>query len=167
MQVTFYHSEGLRMHHINAEGKKRHVKHYLTSLRKMQESMHLKEDRIARLRVQLEGMSSAMGESVSGGERRDLAEATQELSELVDEYMGDLSRYASDIAEGYRLCPVEDPARHACWLHWAEGLTWAQVGRKLNYDADYVRQDICDLGVKRLYGIMPRKFRESCPEEAI
>lgn len=164
MQVTFYHSEGLRMHHINAEGKKRHVKHYLTSLRGMQESMRLKEERIERLHCLMEGMGSAMGESVSGGIRRDLAESKQELDDLIDEYQADLSRYASNIAEGYRLCPVEDPNRYACWLHWAEGLTWAQVARKMGYSEEQVRQKFCKKGIAHIYGVMPREWREEAPE---
>lgn len=152
------------MHHIDTEGKKRHVRHYLTSLRAMQESMRLKEDRIARLRCLMEGMGSAMGESVSGGARRDMAEARQELDDLLDEYRGDLSRYAAEIAEGYRLCPVEDPARHACWLHWVEGMTWARVGERLGCSEEQARKTLCKKGIAHIYGVMPRSWREEAPE---
>ncbi len=152
------------MHLINVQGKRNHVKHYLTSLRAMADEMRAKEERMNALRQMAEGLRSVVSESVSGGEGRDLADTIAELEVLEDEYAGDLARYASEIAEGYRICPTSDIPRYACWLHWAEGLTWAQVGKRLGYDSDYTRKDICDTGVECIYNIMPRKWRADAPE---
>ncbi len=152
------------MHHINAEGKKRHVKHYLTSLRAMAEEARAKRERIARLKALAEGLSTAMGESVSGGTRRDLADMQHEIDELTGEYIRDLIRYGDELMAGYRICPASELPRFACWLHWYEGLTWHQVGRRLGYSADHVRSDICEKGVEGIYEDMPHHWREDAPE---
>lgn len=149
---------------INAQGKRRHVKHYLTSLRAMSVEMREKEERMRALRQMAEGLRSAMGESVAGGSKRDLADVAAELEALEDEYAGDLARYATEIAEGYRICPPSDIPRYACWLHWAEGMTWGQVGKRLNYGSDHVRKDVCDMGVESIYDIMPHRWREESSE---
>lgn len=154
------------MHHISDEGKKRHVTHYLRAIRDMQKAVRLKEERIERLRCIAEGGGPLLGERVSGGRRRDLADIQQELDDLMDEYQGDLSRYAVEIAEGYRVCPVEDVSRYVCWLHYAEGMTWAQVGKKMGYSSDYCRGELCSLGARRIYEAMPHRWREGA-EEAV
>ena len=146
---------------INAQGKRRHVKHYLTSLRSMQEEMRAKQERIMKLRALAEGLSSAMGECVSGGVRRDLADVKQEIGELTDEYAGDLSRYASEIAEGYRICPSSDLPRYICWLHWAEDKTWGQVGAKVGYSGSHCAQNLADEGVEGIYADMPHHWHEA------
>lgn len=152
---------------INTEGKRRHVKHYLTSLRAMHESMRAKQDRLQRLRAHAEGLRCAMGESVSGGERRDLADVKQEIDDLADEYAADLARYSSELAEGYRICPVEDMPRHVCWMHWVEGKTWSSLARELGYDADHVRKKLCNRGVEGIYGDMPRRWRADAEDAEI
>ncbi len=151
---------------IDAEGKRRHVRHYLTSLRAMAESMQAKQDRLQRLRVLAEGMGWAAGERVSGGKRRDIADVQQEIDDLADEYAGDLSRYAEELAEGYRICPVDDVPKYACWLHWAEGLTWRQVANKVKYSEDHVRRDICAAGIEAVYADMPHRWRTDAPDAA-
>ncbi len=152
------------MHHINAEGKKRHVRHYLASLRAMAEEARAKRERIARLKSLSEGVSTAMGESVSGGTRRDLADIQHEVDELAAEYASDLVRYGDELMAGYRICPASDLPRFACWLHWYEGLTWYQVGRRLGYSEVHVRANICPVGVDGIYEAMPHHWRADAPE---
>lgn len=151
-------------HLIDAKGKRNHVRHCLERLRTMQESVRGKQERIARLEVLMDGLKTVIGESVSGGERRDIAEAAHELDVLRDEYEGDLQRYAHEIATGYLLCPVENIPRYVCWLHWAEGMTWAQVADKVGYDRETVRDSICDKGACEIYDEMPHHWREDIPE---
>lgn len=151
---------------IDNEGKRRHVKHALKRLRAMQQEMDAKQDRIAHLRSLREGVSSAIRERVSGGLRSDLSKTQQELEELEDEYTGDLARYASEIALGYRLCPTTDLPRHVCWMHWASGLTWRQVSARVGYSESHCKHSLCDIGVDGIYRDMPRRWREDA-EDAI
>lgn len=152
------------MHLIDDEGKRRHAVHYLKSLREMQESVKRKEERIAGLRSIAEGMRVTMGEKVSGGQRKGIADIQAELDAARDEFIGEVSRYSKEIAEGYRVCPVEDIPRYACWLHWVERMTWAQVGKKIGYCPDHCRSSIRRVGLCRIYDHMPHHWRAKAPE---
>lgn len=152
------------MHLINAEGKRYHVEHYLTSLRTMAEEMRAKEERLAKLQALADGLRSAMGESVSGGARRELADVQHEIDVLADEYAGDLARYANELAEGYRICPSSDIPRYACWLHWVDGKTWGQVGRVVGYSASSCKQRLVWEGIEGIYADMPHHWREDAEE---
>lgn len=149
---------------INHEGKRRHVVHYLVSLRIMFDSIHMKQDRIARLRALAQGIGSALNESVSGGLPKDLADIQSEIDALCDEYASDLARYSKELAEGYCICPVEDVEKHACWLHWVDRLTWREVGVRLNYSGDYVKNHLSPKGIEKIYASMPNKWREESPQ---
>ncbi len=149
---------------VNKEGKRFRVERYLTSLRGMAQEMELKEERILKLRSLAEGLRSAMHERVSGGVKRDLADVEHELELLTEEYAADLSRYASEIAEGYRICPIADTSRYVCWLHWVEGRTWREVANKVDYSCEYVKRELCDQGVIGIYEDMPSHWRSGSPE---
>lgn len=152
------------MHLIDDDGKRHHVRHYLTSLRAMAKELKAKEERLACLRALAEGLgSAALGKSVSGGSRRDLAEVQQGIDDLADEYAGDLARYSSEIAEGYLLCPVNDIPRYACWLHWAEGKPWGEVARRVGYSESHCKHKLCQEGVSSIYEGMPRRWRKKIP----
>lgn len=144
---------------LNADIKRSCVERYLTSLHSMAKEMRLKEERIARLRSLAEGLRNAVRERITGGVGRDLADIEHELNELSDEYVGDLARYAAEIAEGYRICPTSNPPRYACWLHWAENKTWAETAKKVGYSCEYVKREMRDQGVCEIYEEMPHHWR--------
>lgn len=145
---------------IDVQGKRRHVEHYLTTLRSMASEMRMKEERIEALRALADGVRSLSCERISGGKKRDLVDIENELEELLEEYAGDLSRYASDIAEGYRICPSSNIPRYICWAHWVEGLTWGEVANKVGYSRDHVTHKLCQQGVEEIYDHLPLQWRD-------
>lgn len=145
---------------INAKEKRQHVKHYLTSLRDMELALKGKQDRMTQLRELATGLRSVMGESVAGGIKRELADTMHEIRILEDEYAADLEWYASEVTEGYCLCPVTNIPRYVCWLHWAEGKTWEEAGMCVGYSGEHCRGYLCNQGVEEIYGVMPPRRRE-------
>lgn len=145
--------------------RRKKVKAYLENIRAMQAEAWGKRDRLAHLRALAEGMSSAGGQSVSGGTRRDLADVQAEIDELADGYAADIERYGREIAQGYAMCPPSEVPRYVCWLHWAEGLSWPRVAEVVHYGESHCRHNLCDRGVDEIYEAMPHVWRE--PEEKV
>lgn len=135
------------------------VKAYLSEIRGMEAGAKDLEDRIIELRQRLEGLRSVVSETVGGSKSDDaLIEGMAKLEELQDQWRGEVSKYAKEIAEAQLICDPSNIGRYACWLAWVSKLTWDQVGEKLGYSKSRIRAK-AEKGIEEIYQEMPERYR--------
>lgn len=65
------------------------------------------------------------------------------------------------VADSKRVCdPDHDPSQ-ACWLHYVEDKPWKEIAERMGYDVDYLRDDVRERGLARIYKRMPEEYRRA------
>lgn len=65
------------------------------------------------------------------------------------------------VSDSRRVCDPEHGPSHACWLHYVEGKPWKEIADGMGYDVDYLRDDVRDRGLARIYKRMPEEYRRT------
>lgn len=114
----------------------------LDALRVLHRQKRTVEERIERLRAQIERTSPNLDGMPHGGQQKDLmAEYAANLDEALKK-MGELEQQLSA-----RICDIENEIRNAqlparqtaiIWMRFTEGKSMSQIGRELNYEKSWV-----------------------------
>lgn len=131
---------------------------WLDHVRLLDASIRDLESRIREARARLEGLGVRL-DGPSGGASSDaLADGVARVLELEEEWSAAVRAHLAEVEAARDLCPPSHVGARAMWLHVAERLTWAEVGRAIGYSEAQARR-IADGGARELYGAMPEEFR--------
>lgn len=134
------------------------VTEYVRYVASLDASMRAIEADIACQNARLDLMGVSLGERGGAANRDALPDGVIKLMELREKWSEEYAQLADDLERARELCEPLHANRRAVWLHFAERMTWAEVGRAIGYSERNAKR-IAETGIRELYALMPEEWR--------
>lgn len=130
---------------------------YAKSVKSLEECIERQQEEITRRRALLDGLKAIQyGDKVAtSGLNRSIEELSEQLHEMIKEYVTELVEYVDKIREA-RQCIgcLQHPYSSALMWHYVMDYPWRIVERKLNFSHSRM-MDIRQDALLALYEVMP------------
>lgn len=114
-------------------------------------------------RLQLVGIDYSKG-MARGSVKDRMGEGIVKLEQLHDELEIRIASAVDDVEHARSLCPINEPQRHALWLHYIQGMPWGKAARAVGFSRSGLLDSAIKDGYRELAIMIPIEFRENLPE---